>query len=111
MRLSSVGIVTYHAAYNFGSVLQALGTQIAFEKHGCSASIINYRPSGQRAFYEMLYRTNRSLKTLINDLSLISVKFFVLNDLSVSSISSSISRNVLKRLRIWENSLILSIYM
>lgn len=74
MRLSSVGIVTYHAAYNFGSVLQALGTQIAFEKHGCSASIINYRPSGQRAFYEMLYRTNRSLKTLINDLSLISVK-------------------------------------
>lgn len=74
MRLSSVGIVTYHAAYNFGSVLQALGTQIAFEKHGCSASIINYRPSGQRAFYETLYRTNHSLKTLINDLSLISVK-------------------------------------
>ena len=65
MRLSSVGIVTYHAAYNFGSVLQALGTQIAFEKHGCSASIINYRPSGQRAFYETLYRTNHSLKTLI----------------------------------------------
>lgn len=71
---SSVGIITYHAAYNFGSVLQAYATQEAYAKCGAISWIINYRPKSQVAYYEPLYRTSYSAKTFVRDLFLAPVK-------------------------------------
>lgn len=71
--MSSVGIITYHAAYNFGSVLQAYATQRAVEKLGHRATIINYRPATQRNYYE-LYRWKISPKFLIKDLTMLPVQ-------------------------------------
>lgn len=42
--MSKVGIITYHAAYNYGSVLQAKATQEVVQKLGHEAQIIDYRP-------------------------------------------------------------------
>ena len=71
--MSSVGIITYHAAYNFGSVLQAYATQKAIEKLGYEATIINYRPATQRNYYE-LYRWKISTKFLVKDLTMLPVQ-------------------------------------
>lgn len=62
-----IGLITYHAAYNYGSVLQAYATQCAIEKTGNSVEMINYRMAEQRNVYCM-YRTKFGLKTLIKDL-------------------------------------------
>lgn len=71
--MSSVGIITYHAAYNFGSVLQAYATQKAIDGLGHKATIINYRPITQRNYYE-LYRWKISLKFLVKDLTMLPVQ-------------------------------------
>lgn len=49
-----VGLITYHSAYNFGSVLQALATQVAVEELGHDVTIINYRPISQKHFYAIV---------------------------------------------------------
>jgi hypothetical protein len=64
----TAGIVTYHAAYNFGSVLQALATQKAVEKLGVNASIIDYRPISQARYYKNMYRLHSGMKSLIVDM-------------------------------------------
>lgn len=48
-----VGLLTYHAAHNYGSVLQAYATQTAIEHLGYKCSIINYRSDSQRYFYSL----------------------------------------------------------
>lgn len=70
----SVGIITYHAAYNFGSVLQAYATQMAYIQEGADAYIINYRPQSQVSYYEPLYRTGYSFKTFLQDSLLFPVR-------------------------------------
>ena len=70
----SVGIITYHAAYNFGSVLQAYATQMAYIQEGADAYIINYRPQSQVSYYEPLYRTGYSFKTFLQDALLFPVR-------------------------------------
>jgi hypothetical protein len=64
-----VGIITYHSAYNFGSVLQALATQKSVERLGYQAEIINYRMRSQRDFYSF-YRKKYGIKTLAKDILL-----------------------------------------
>lgn len=66
----NVGIITYHAAYNYGSVLQAYATLNAVKKLGFPAKIINYRPVEQKRFYQPLFRTNYGVKTLVKDLQM-----------------------------------------
>lgn len=51
-----VGIITYHSAYNFGSVLQAYATQQIVKSIGCKATIINYRMKSQKDFYSYQYQ-------------------------------------------------------
>lgn len=67
----SVGIITYHAAYNYGSVLQAYATLYAVEKLGFSAKIVNYRPVEQRKFYEPMFRTNYGIRTFVKDFQML----------------------------------------
>lgn len=63
----NVGIITYHSAYNFGSVLQAYATEKAIESLGYNAQILNYRMQSQYDYYSMLH-TNRGVKGFIKDL-------------------------------------------
>lgn len=49
-----VGIITYHSAYNFGSVLQAYATQQILKSIGCDPFIINYRIPFQKDYYGLL---------------------------------------------------------
>lgn len=49
-----VGIITYHSAYNFGSVLQAYATQQIVKSLGCVPYIINYRIPFQKKYYGVL---------------------------------------------------------
>lgn len=65
--MSKIGIITYHAAYNFGSVLQAYATQQAVKKLGLPAEIINYRLKEQKRYYQQ-YRFSYGIKTVIKDL-------------------------------------------
>lgn len=46
-----IGIITYHASHNYGSMLQAWAMQRYCEKVGHRAEIINYRSSAQKKMY------------------------------------------------------------
>ena len=50
-----IGIITFHAAHNYGSVLQAYATQQLIKGMGYENEIINYRLPNQRQFYNNLY--------------------------------------------------------
>ena len=63
----NVGIITYHSAYNFGSVLQAYATEKAIESWGYNAQIINYRMQSQYDYYSILH-TKRGVKGFIKDM-------------------------------------------
>lgn len=52
--MDKTGILTFHAAYNFGSNLQAYALQKTIEKLGYEVEIINYRPDIQRALYSII---------------------------------------------------------
>lgn len=65
-----VGLITYHSAYNFGSVLQAYATQKAVERIVGNCAIINYRMNEQKIMYSNL-RTKYGIKPFIKDLVLL----------------------------------------
>ena len=65
--MKKVGIITYHAAHNYGSVFQAVATQKIVEQLGYQTQIINYRMKKQREFYS-LYRTKLGYKNFIKDI-------------------------------------------
>lgn len=70
---NEIGIITYHAAYNFGSVLQAFATQTSIQKIGFNTTtIINYRPKEQKRVYKM-YRWSCNIKQLIKNIMLLSL--------------------------------------
>lgn len=52
-----IGIITYHAAYNFGSQLQAFATQRIITELGYDNDIINYRLPNQIHYYGDLVTT------------------------------------------------------
>ena len=68
LTLSKIGIITFHSAYNYGSVLQAFATQTFIKKLGSENEIINYRLDEQRRVYSNL-RFNYGYKEFIKDLS------------------------------------------
>lgn len=50
-----IGIMTFHAAHNYGSVLQAYATQKTLDRLGYENEIINYRLINQIVFYNHFY--------------------------------------------------------
>lgn len=46
--MAKIGILTFHASHNFGSMLQAYALQSTLQKMGHSAQIINFRSQTQR---------------------------------------------------------------
>ncbi len=62
-----IGLITYHSAYNFGSMLQALATQYVLEQAGYDVKILNYRTARQKEYYS-LYHFNSGFNRLAKDL-------------------------------------------
>lgn len=65
---NKIGLMTFHAAHNYGSVLQAFATQQVIEGLGYENEIINYRLKNQRMYYNRLYTTKFGLKHLLRQL-------------------------------------------
>ena len=65
-----VGIITYHAAHNCGSVLQAYATQKTVADMGHDAEIINFRMESQKRYYS-LYPRGYGMRVLGQDLAML----------------------------------------
>lgn len=61
-----VGLLTYHAAYNFGSVMQAFALQNKVASCGYEIEILNYRMTEQKKYYSR-YRLKYGIKVFIKD--------------------------------------------
>lgn len=68
-----IGIITFHAAHNYGSMLQAYALQTYLERQGHKVEIINFRTSGQKSMYSKpisygnLHQIKQSVKRLLFD--------------------------------------------
>lgn len=51
----SVGIITFHASHNYGSMLQAYALQQTLLKMGFDCEIINFRTQRQKDFYKPIF--------------------------------------------------------
>lgn len=67
--MKKIGIITFHSAYNYGSVLQAFATQEAVRRLGYEPEIINYRLQEQKYVYANL-RFKYGVRELLKDLTL-----------------------------------------
>lgn len=65
--MKKIGMVTYHSAYNFGSVLQAYATQKVLEDLGYYARILNYRMKSQDEYYGIIH-IHSGIKNFLRDL-------------------------------------------
>ena len=66
-----IGIITFHASFNYGSMLQAWALQTFLEKQGHEVKIINFRQKSQKIGYDKpialssLPNVKRSVKRLL----------------------------------------------
>lgn len=60
-----VGIITYHAAHNYGSMLQAYALQQTILKMGFDCKIINFRTKRQREMYTPRFMNETSVRKII----------------------------------------------
>lgn len=65
-RNRKVGILTFHASYNCGSMLQTYAMQTYLDKLGYDCEIIDFSTKEQKKLYS-LYTKKRTLKYLIRD--------------------------------------------
>lgn len=49
----NIGIITFHAAHNYGSMLQAYAMQTFLERQGHHVEIVNFRPLSQKRGYPL----------------------------------------------------------
>lgn len=61
-----IGIITFHAVYNYGAVLQAYALENALIDMGCEAEIIDFRRK-QQADYTSLYSNRNGIKSIIKN--------------------------------------------
>lgn len=63
----NVGILTFHASYNFGSVMQAYAMQKVINDLGFESTIINFRPMSQKDKYS-LFPLYDGYKTILRNM-------------------------------------------
>lgn len=69
----NIGIITFHASFNYGSMLQAYALQTYLTRLGHKVEIVNYRTKRQKAGYpkpidfHSKYTTKESIKRLLID--------------------------------------------
>lgn len=64
----SIGLLTYHSGYNYGSTLQAYATLCQLKRIDPSAMILNYRMKEQDRFYRPTCRFDCGMKATVKDL-------------------------------------------
>lgn len=62
---AKVGLITYHAAYNFGSVLQAYGTVRTIESLGYDVETLDYQTPSQQFWYHTDFSTKKGIRTML----------------------------------------------
>lgn len=68
-----IGIITFHASHNYGSMLQAYALQTYLERQGNKVEIINFRTPKQKAIYAKplswgsIHQLKQSVKRLLLD--------------------------------------------
>lgn len=62
-----IGLITFHSAYNYGSVLQAYATQDFLQRNCGSTQIINYRMLEQKKIYSS-FQLHKGWKAFTKDL-------------------------------------------
>lgn len=73
--MKKIGLLTFHGAHNYGSVLQAFATAKCIEKyHDYDCEIINYRPKTQRDFYSLFPKLPGVKGILLNLYNLIFIR-------------------------------------
>lgn len=72
-----IGVITFHASHNYGSMLQAWALQTYLKQLGNDVEIVNYRSRTQRIIYHKPISFNR------RDVALASIKRILLNSQSI----------------------------
>lgn len=99
--MKKVGLLTYHGAINYGSVLQAYALQQTILKTGNDCEIIDYRPKKQSDIYAMFRKPN-TIKNIMIDL-------WALGDYSFMKRRNDSFESFLKnRLKLTENKFLTS---
>lgn len=62
-----IGLITFHAAYNFGSVMQTYGTVRTIEKLGRTIETIDYRTPSQTFWYQIDFSRKKGLRSMIDN--------------------------------------------
>lgn len=70
----TIGIITYHAAYNFGSVLQAYATVYTLEKMGYDVATIDYQTPSQELSYKKDFSRKKGFKSLLHEFPLLFIR-------------------------------------
>ena len=82
--MMKIGLITFHAAYNYGSNFQAYALKTILERYFGKTEILNFRSSAQKKLYRTPFR-NLNIRLLISDLRrLIRNPFYELSKYSVS---------------------------
>ena len=66
----SVGILTFHASHNYGSMLQAHALQYVVVKLGYTCEIINFRKKEQLKMYAPIHKRGSLLQRLVRTVTL-----------------------------------------
>lgn len=70
-----IGILTFHKAINYGSVLQTWSTQTLLEKAGYEVEVIDYEPGVWSSLYGT-FRKGRSLSVLKQNIKILPIAYF-----------------------------------
>ncbi len=62
-----IGLITYHSAYNFGSVLQTYGTIKTINDLGFDVETIDYRTPSQTLWYQTDFSRKKGLRGMIDN--------------------------------------------
>lgn len=63
-----VGIITFHASHNFGSMLQAYALQQIILQMGFDCKIINFRTKRQKDFYTPRFMKSKGIKRFLKNI-------------------------------------------
>ena len=65
--MKKIGLITFHASHNNGSMLQALALQTVLEKkYNCKVEIINFSNESQRNMYAVLPKADNYKRLIKN---------------------------------------------
>lgn len=65
--MKKIGLLTFHASHNCGSMLQTYALQHLLEEYGGDVKIINFSNEGQQELYSIMYKNN-NIKNIIKNL-------------------------------------------